>query len=58
MMKRFGILNEIMTFSKNKHFNLPQFIKIHTATKFNYTTLNSGVKTIDLIKILRAETSN
>ena len=57
MMKRFGIVNEILKLSKNRQFKPPQFINIYPNTKFHFTSTNSGVKSIDLIKILRAETS-
>lgn len=57
MMKRFTLVNEILNMSKNRQFNFPQCMKINLIRKFNFTTTNNGTKTIDLIKILRAETS-
>ena len=57
MMKRLSLFKEIFKLPKNSQFNFPQFLNFYSNVNSHFTTANSGIKTIDLIKILRAETS-
>jgi hypothetical protein len=57
MMKRFGMLNEFFKIPMSRQLNFLNKINFYTSSNYTFSTANIGVKTIELIKILRAETS-
>ena len=57
MMKRFGLLNEFLNFRRSNQLNFLNKFNFYTRLSKKFNTANPGVKNLELIKILRAETS-
>jgi len=57
MMKRLGLFNEFLNFRMSNQQNFLNKLNFHKNLGKNFNTSNPGVKSIELIKILRAETS-
>ena len=57
MLKRFSLLNNFLKSSLGTGMNQTPRFEFNKSSNLFFSTANIGVKTIDLIKVLRAETS-